>query len=418
VGVFDRKVAAVAACVVCTALVLGVFLTFTIWAPDWIGDFRMNRGPVMLVFAASGILMNVAMPGIGAVLTRIPPWRVILGGGILLGGGLVLDSFVRAPVVFFVLYALIMGFGVALAGILPCQALAVRLYPSRIGSIGGMMMVALAVTGVIFPFALIPLKAAIGWRLALAGLGAVVLIIVPLLALAFMRGVVEHEPGQTGGAHGAHGAGGPKSSGPIVRTRAFWVMVAGILPMLAVASAIQANMLPILADRGVVQTGASLVLSALAVGTAIGAGLFGWLADRIDPRLAIIAASLLIAACLLVLAGGNGATLAEVGAFTLGVGAGGISPLMSTFALRRFGTGYAPAFGLLNFFMIPYILGAPLLGFVRDRTGSYDLILLVAAPLVVLGAVGMWSLRSAKAAAPVPAPALPDRALNVEAARF
>ena len=414
-GVFDRKVLTVAACIICTAWVLGVFLAFPIWAPAWTGEFHMKLGVVMTVFAASGLLMNVVMPVIGRLLLRIPAWRMVLLGGVLLGGGLILATFVRVPAAFCVLYAIIMGLGVAMAGILPCQALAVSLFPNRVGSIGGMMMVALAVTGVIFPVTLLPLKAAFGWRPALAVLAAVTLVVVPLLAIVFMRGAAE--PGSAAGAHGAHGAGGSSGAGPIVSTGAFWVMVAGILPMLLTASAIQANITSILADRGVLSASSmSFAMSALAVGTAIGAGMFGWLADRIDPRIAVIAVAGLMAVCFLILVKGSGLALAATGAATLGLGSGGITPIMSTFALRRYGAGYAPAFGLLNFFMLPYMLGAPLFGFVHDRTGSYNLILLIAAPVIVIGAIGMWSLKSVKSP-PSGAEPLADGPLETEGAR-
>ena len=400
----NRNILTVAACVLCTALILGVFLVFPIWAPEWMREFKMDRGQAMGIFGGSGILMSVTMPLVGKLLTRQPAWRVITVGALVLGGGMIAASTLKDGKAFALLYVAAMGVGVAMAGILPCQALSVKLFPSRVGAIGGMMMVALAVTGVVFPFMFTALKVAIGWRAALAAMGAGVLAVIPLLALGFMRGAGEGAfdaagaHGTGGHAAGGHAAGGKAANGPILRTWTFWVIAAGTFPMLATPASIQANMLPIVADHGVTAAGASVVLSALAVGTAIGAALFGWLADRIDPRMAVVASALLMAGSLFLLVGARGVTFAGSGAFVLGLASGGVTPLMSTFALRIFGAGYAPAFGLLNFFMLPYMLGPPFIGHVRDQTGSYNAVLLAAAPVVVLGALGMWSLRSARAA--------------------
>jgi cyanate permease len=396
VATTTQKRLTVAACTTCTALVLGVFLLFTIWTPDLMKEFGMKLGPVMGIFAITGILMNVGMPIVGSLLTRIPAWRLTTFGGIVLGVGVIAASTLKSPLAFSVVYALFMGVGVAAAGILPGQTLAVRLFPNHVGALSGLMMVALAVAGATLPQIFTPLKAAIGWRAAMAVMGAMVLVLVPLLAVAFMRVEVGDEAGPAAGLHGAHGAGGKAASGPILRTWPFWIITICILPMFGTGTSIQANFVPIVGDHGVSPAQAATALSALMVGTAIGAGFFGWLADRIDPRLAILAVAMVMVAALLILVGGKGLAFASVAAFTFGAGAGGISPLMSTFALRQFKDGYAPALGLMNFFMLPYMFGPPLIGHIRDQTGSYNGVLLAIAPILVLAAAAMWTLNSAK----------------------
>ena len=45
------------------------------------------------------------------------------------------------------------------------------------------------------------------------------------------------------------------------------------------------------------------------------------------------------------------------------------------------------------------MLSPPLLGFVRDQTGTYALCLLIAGPLLLAGAAATWRLKSARALA-------------------
>jgi MFS family permease len=290
---------------------------------------------------------------------------------------------------FAIVYALFLGTGAALAGVLPCQSLAIRLFPRHVGKISGLLMVALAITGVVLPVVVTPFMLAVGWRTALAVAGAIILVLIPLLAFGFMR---ERAPVAAGAADVP--AAAPAPAGGFMRTRGFWIILAGIFPMMATSTAVQANLLPILADHGVGPRDASFILSGLAVGSALGAALFGWLADRADPRLVLGAAVGLMAASLVAFAGSGGLPVAAGATVVLGLAGGGLLPLMSIFAFRQFGAAYAPAYGLLNSFMLPYMLAPPLIGLVRDKTGSYTAAFLGAVPLLLLSAAVVWLLRT------------------------
>jgi MFS family permease len=389
----DNRSLALAACAICPAVVLGVFLVFPLWAPAWMGDFGKNRGEVMLVYSASGLLMTLTMPIVGRLLTRVAAWRLIVVGAVLLGGGLIVASMLTNYLAFAVVYVLAIGLGVSLAGIIPGQTVAVRLFPRHVGAIGGLIMISLAVAGMIFPLVLAPLEAAIGWRGALAATGGAVLILLPLVAFGMLRG----KEGAADAAPAPDAAPAEASTAQILKARGFWIIIAGLFPLMAASTAVQANLLPILADHGVGQGQASVALAAMAIGSAAGAAAFGWLADRFDPRMVIAGSATLMAAAAVALAGGGGVVAALVATIALGLASGGTLPLQSIFAFRQFGAAYAPAVGLLNLFMLPYMLAPPLIGFVRDQTGSYSLCLLVAAPVLLVGAAATWRLKSAQA---------------------
>jgi predicted MFS family arabinose efflux permease len=392
----DSRTLTVAACAVCTAVVMGVYLAFPIWAPAWISDFGRRRGDVMLIFSVSGILMSVTMPVVGRLLATMPAWRLIVVGALIMGGGAALASALTDYLAVAVVYGVAMGAGAALAGLIPCQTLAVRLFPQHVGAIGGLLTIATALSVAAMPQVLIPLKAAIGWRQALAATGGAVVVFVPLLAFVALR--VGADPDEAAGAHGSSGA--EISTRDILGSGAFWIILVGAIPFIALPAAIQANLLPLLGDHGVAQADAGAVFPALGIGTIVGSLLFGWLGDRFDPRPVMFGATVWLAGALVTLAfcRGVGPTAFAVGA--IGAAGAGIVPLLSVFILRCFQSGFAPALGLFNFFILPYTLASPLLGYVRDQTGSYSAVLFAAAPIVVLAAAGMWSLKAA-AKAPV-----------------
>ena len=389
----DKRSLTLAACATCPAVVLAVFLIFPLWAPDWMSAFGKSRGEIMLIYSVSGLLMTLMMSVVGWLLTRIAAWRLIVAGAVLLGGGLIVASMLRDYIAFAVVYVLAIGIGVALAGIIPGQTIAIRLFPRHVGAIGGLIMISLAGVGTIFPLVLAPLKAAIGWRGALAATGGAVLVLLPLVAFSMIRG----REGAAGPAS-AHALTGRTSAGQILKAGGFWIIIAGLFPLMASSIAVQANLLPIMADHAVDQNSASVVLAGMAVGSAVGAAVFGWLADKFDPRLVITGSAALTAAALVALAGDGRSVSAPMAMIALGFASGGNLPLQSVFVFRRFGADYAPAVGLLTLCTLPYMLAPPLFGFVRDRMGSYSLCLLAAVPLLLLGAAITWRLKPAEAA--------------------
>ena len=377
------------ACALCSALVVGAFLLFPIWAPSWMAEYHTGRSAVMLIYSASGIVMTLTMPIVGWLLTRVSAWQVIIGGAVVMGGGAIAASMIHAFLAFAIAYALLVGAGTSLAGIVPCQALAIRLFPRHVGKIGGLIMISLAVAGVVLPLVVTPFMLAVGWRTALAVAGAVILIVIPLLAIWFMR---ERAPVESAEASDSPTAA-EAPAGTLLRTRVFWVILLSVFPMMATSTAIQANLLPIVADHGVGPRDASFMLSGLAIGSALGAALFGWLADRSDPRLVLGGAAGLMAASLVAFASSGGLLVAAGATVVLGLGAGGSLPLLSTITHRQYGAAYAPAYGLLNSFMLPYMFAPLLIGMIRDTTGSYATAFVGALPLLLLSAAVIWLLR-------------------------
>jgi OFA family oxalate/formate antiporter-like MFS transporter len=392
---FDSRYVTVAACALCTALILSVFIVFPIWVPDWKTDFHKGVGEIEFIFTGSGVLMALTMAVVGWLLTRMPVWQVVVIGGLVMGGGLMLASTLTNYAAFAGLYVVTVGIGVAFASSLPCQTLGVRLFPSRVGTIGGVLMVALSIASIILPPFLTQVKDAIGWRSALAATGATLAVVVPLLAIGFMR-----VPADVGGAGQEKGA--KTSIGWIVKTAGFWIIVVGAIPMFATPTAVLANITPFLADRGVVHQQASYVMSIYTFGALIGSALWGLVADRFGPRLVAALDSVLMALLLAALTGVHGLVPSAIALVALGITAGGIHPLLSALVGRQYRDSFAPALGLISLFMLPYMLAPWLFGVLRDQMGSYSTTFLAAAAALVAGGLILLRLKAPASAAASP----------------
>ena len=144
---------------------------------------------------------------------------------------------------------------------------------------------------------------------------------------------------------------------------------------------------------------AELVATALGVvgiGLMVGRLGIGWLFDRFwAPGVAFPALVLPAIACLLLVSGdAPSTTVALTAAFLLGFAAGAESDVIAFLTAKYFGMKrYGRIYGFLY---MPFGMGSavsPILyGVVRDRTGSYDGMLMVAAGLFLVGAALLLTL--------------------------
>jgi MFS family permease len=389
-----------AACLGCPALILGLSLVFPIWVLPWTAAFAIPRGSVMLIYALAGLLTTLLMPVVGRLLVRFPAWSLMAAGGVVLGGGFLLLGVVTTYWQLAIVYSIAVAVGGVLGGILPAQSIAVRRFPQWVGIIGGLIMIGISAGGIAAPLLLAPLLAAAGWRVSVMAAGAFILGGVPLLAWAFLRN--EASNGGVAPEHAGRSTGGPHKAGAralstkqILSKGAFWLIVIGILPLATITSAVQGNLMPFLADHGVPAHQGSSLLAVFFGGNALGALAVGWLADRVDPRAVLGGVAAMMAVALVALTSGKNFLFMEGAMMTLGVGAGGLLPLIAIFIFRGFGAdGFAPAAGLFSLFLIPAVFGPAAAEWVHGQTGHYELAFRLGIPLAFVSAVSIWRLKA------------------------
>ena len=182
------------------------------------------------------------------------------------------------------------------------------------------------------------------------------------------------------------------SFGQGARTRAFWGLVVSFAAFSFYNMTISTNLMLMLGEKGIdaAQAGSLFVVLGLV-------GLFarlsvGWLLDRFPGNLIGMGAQLLpVMACFLLLPAnpGAGVLLVVVGAFGLTTGAEiDVVLYLATrhFGLRAFGTLFS---GIITFGALFAAIGPFAAGWLHDRTGSYNPLLMLVMAAMTIGALAM-----------------------------
>lgn len=201
-----------------------------------------------------------------------------------------------------------------------------------------------------------------------------------LLLLPFALFAVRDRPGGGVGEVDVEVAGRPPAVRPddlplraALRTRSFWILFATLFSFWLYFLALLDHLVLFLTDAGLPRDEATAHLSnAIALGIASKLG-FGWIADRMHPKSALLLDyGLLTASSLLLLALPHGALIfAFVAAFGFSTAARDVvTPLILT---HCFGVRYLPQiYGVLMLTLLPGgTLGPIFAGAVHDATGSY-----------------------------------------------
>ena len=357
----------------------GIAYSFGAFLEPMADEFGASRGTTSVFFA----LTSLTYFGLGALsgvaVDRYGPRRVLLVGGVALGGGLAATSQAGEMWIGLVTYGLGVGIGVACA------------YVPMVAVVGGWferrrtLAIGVAVTGIgLGTFAVAPLAAALigelGWRrthLLLGLAGAAVLLVCAV--------VVAKPPVQSGPA--------ALTLGDAVRDRDYRRLYVA-MALMAVALFVPFVHLPGYAeDAGVGKVAAAALVGVIGAASIAGRLVLGAIAARTGVTRAFRGCFLAMGGSFaLWLVGGSYWVLVAF-AVVLGVGYGGFVAIGPAVVAERFGT---PRLGgllgvLYTSVGIGSAFGAPLAGAAIDASGSYIpavagcLVLGLAAYGIVLG---------------------------------
>jgi sugar phosphate permease len=179
----------------------------------------------------------------------------------------------------------------------------------------------------------------------------------------------------------------------VLSTPAFYLLALGSMCSIAAVGGTNQHLKLFLSlDRGLTQADAARIISLVLTVSIAGRLLMGWLADRMPRKHVMVLIYLLVAAAIPLLLVRRSATM-YVFAAVFGLGLGGeylIIPLMAgeLFGVRVLGR----VMGIvLTADGVAEATAPMLVGYLRDRTGTYDIgfITLVATALVGAAAIGL-----------------------------
>lgn len=224
------------------------------------------------------------------------------------------------------------------------------------------------------------------WRDIFLYLAALPLLVsLPLAVLFFREPRADERPAEVA-AQGGNSTG--IGLAEAMRSRRFWLIFASIFLIATAYGGAHIHMIPIIMDHGFGMGEATSVMVIVGVGILAGRVATGFLLDRfLAGRVAFPLLCLPAVACFLLTGQDSAMPVLSAAGFLLGFAAGAESDLIAYLAGRYFGMGhYGKIYGMLY---LPFGLASatsPMIyGAVRDATGSYDAILLAAAPMFVAG---------------------------------
>ncbi|MEH6590441.1 MAG: MFS transporter [Halioglobus sp.] len=364
-------------CMALSAGLIGVYGFFVehLSAEFGVGVATINLGPVALL-----LVPGLVGPLVGKLVDRVPIRRIMLAGSFIAMMALCMAS--AAPALWLAALGFV-GFslGLSMYGPVVVNGLLIKLYPGKEAKV-----LAVAAMGISFSTALLPpitgfLLAYLGWREALASLAVSILVVVWLVIWAGI-------PADAGVR--------PKTDEPsavkvnIYGHASFWLVGLSVAMALNAAIVLAISYPPHFTNRGfsVTEAGFFLALSGVA-------GLGGKFLIVIFARF-VGTYTKAVAACLLL--GQAGGLMLLIGAETIGqilpimvlMGAcsGAFLP-MHPFLNSRYFT--ADVIGHVNGAQMPLFLpfglvGAPLAGYMFDRQGNYDLVLVGVSVVLVCAA--------------------------------
>lgn len=360
-------------------------------------------GPIHAELAWSFLEINLGITTFGVIAALLSP---VYGGAAdrygvrpvallsLLGFGITFSLFAFMPpskAAWYALWALGGLVGIGSTPVTWSRAINMWFVKNR-GLALGILLLGTSLAGIVVPqLARLAIDGAFfgsGWRAAFPTLAMLPLFVaLPIAYWLFREPRPEERPA---GLAGGDGKLFGMDLGGAMRGYRFWVIWVSIACVSVAFGGVFINMVEITKLHGFTAAEGATVMSVLAVGILAGRLITGMLFDRFwAPAVLVPILSAPAISCWLVMGDGSPLSTLMLGAVLLGFAAGAESDLIAYLAGRYFGMAhYGKIYGMLY---MPFGLGSAIspaiYGAVRDATGNYDAMLLVAGGLFMVGAV-------------------------------
>ena len=353
--------------------------TFSLFLEPLEGAFGWKREAISQAFAIAALTVAAVSPGIGSLLDRLPPRRIILPCVVVFAAAMTSLSLLRGHIAQFYGTYLVLGIvGNGTAQLAYSRAV-LTWFERRRGLALSIVLTGSGTGSILLPIVAQHVISAHGWRAAYLALGACALIGLPLTAL-----LMRNRPTVSATVQRMQSA---KRIGPVLRSRPFWVI--SVFVMLAAFSmnAAIAHLAALLTGRGITPSSAAIALSVLGISTIVGRLVTGPLLDRLFAPLVALVVLLVSAAGMMTLAYATTAAAGIIGTSLMGLGAGSEADVVPYLIAKYFGRSrFSTLYGLSwTAYAIGGATGPVLMGRAFDKAGTYlpGSVILFAIPLVV-----------------------------------
>ena len=361
-------------------LAMGIRHGFGLFLQPMSADLHWGRETFALALAVQNLVWGVTQPFAGMIADKYGAGRVLIGGTILYGLGLVTMAHATTPLMMVLTAGVLIGTGLSGVTFSVVSGVLGRAFPPEKRS---MALGISAAAGSFGQFAVLPLTqyllTHIGWYGALLTLAGVSLLMVPLAAAMVERNL------------GAHANLFKQSAGEAMREalghRGYVLLTLGFFVCGFQVVFIGVHLPSYLLDKGLPANVGVTALALIGLFNIVGTYTAGWLGGKISKKyiLSAIYFSRAIVIALFLLLPLSALT---VYAFAIGLGLLWLSTVPPTNGIvaQIFGVRYLAMLSGFTFLshQIGSFLGAWLGGLMFDRTGSYNVVWYLAIALGVV----------------------------------
>ena len=374
----------------------GLVETFTVFLLPLASEFGWRRGALTGAYSLALLAAGLGAPVAGILFDRLGPRWLYLAGLLAAGLGIGLAGFAESLWQFYVCLGLFVGGAGAALGNVPNAALLSRWFTRRLGFAIGLVYSSMGVgTLLMVPYAQLLIDS-VGWRVAYHVLGATVLGLLPVLLVAPWRRIAAGHPAMQTAPSPRGTVDFPgQTLSTAVRRLPFWSLVWVFCGTGIGMFSVIVQLVAYLIEIGFAPLKAASAYGFTGMLTPIGMIGFGWIADRIDRRVAVGSSYLLTVLAyvgFLNLSSNPSDILLGLSMFALGLSMGSRGPVVSMVASRLFhGPNFGSIFGMIVMGGgIGSATGAFLGGVLHDWTGGYTAGLYFGIVVVVLGGLPFW----------------------------
>jgi predicted MFS family arabinose efflux permease len=342
--------------------------TFSLFLNPLHSEFGWKREAIGGTFGLAAITVALVSPGIGVLLDRFAPRRIILPSILIFALALASLSRLGPHIGQFYLTFFVIGLVANGTAQFAYTRTVLTWFHKHRGFALALLLTGSGVGSILYPPLTLWAIQHHGWRSAYLLLGGIALLGLPLTAL-----LVRNRP-DTVAVREDHSSETGTTVAGALGTAAFWIL-AGIIMLSAFSeNGLVTNLAAILTDHGVIAQSAALALSVRGGAGIVGRLCVGFLIDRFSPQRIQTFILLLSAIGTLILAFANSSLIALLGAALLGIGLGSEADVAPYLLARYFGRRhFSVLYGLTwTTYAIGGATGPMMIGHLYDRAGFYQ----------------------------------------------
>ena len=376
-----------------------IFFGFTAIFEPIASEFGWSYAQISFAASLRGLEMGLLSPFIGILVDRWGPRRLIFGGVVITGLGLIILSRTTSLGVFYGAFA-ILAIGMSACTSVVMMTAIANWFRKKVSIAAGIAASGFGFGGLLIPV-VIRLVDVYEWRTAIFILALGLLAIGMPLSL-----LIRHKPECYGylpdgekdkvvrrdkgfiPPPGFEEAIGVKQA---LKSRTFWHITLAMSISVMVVMTVITHVMPYLSSTGIARSMSGLIAAAIPIVSVAGRLISGWCGDKFDKRRLAAIGLIMLALGLLCFEYTPvvGVWLLVPFLIIFGIGYGGNVPMRVSLQWEYFGRG---SFGTIHGFMLGIIAlgsiaGPPLAGWVFDNWGSYQGTWLMFAFLAIIGMI-------------------------------